>query len=110
MYENIDLLIISFEGVLGAFLPIAAQDRGEKNSTNKLCIRPGLAAAMTEMSRNFKIAIVSKEESPVRRRLILKALNKNEVPFDAFYRLSVEVTNDNLFTYKSIKRDFSCSK
>lgn len=60
MYEKLDVLIVGFEGVLGAFVPISAQDR-EKNYTNSLCLRPGLAAAFHELIKNFKIAIVVKE-------------------------------------------------
>ena len=106
-YSNLDVLIVSFEGVLGAFkTPIPELDQ---ESTDTLILRPGLAQALNDLLPYFKIVILTIDRSSLHQKAILSALDKNEVPYDAVYR-TIGVVNDNLFTYHSILRDLDSTK
>ena len=106
-YSNLDVLIVSFEGVLGAFkTPIPELDQ---ESTDTLILRPGLAQALNDLLPYFKIVILTNDRSSLHQKAILSALDKNEVPYDAVYR-TIGVVNDNLFTYHSILRDLDSTK
>ena len=106
-YSNLDVLIVSFEGVLGAFkTPIPELDQ---ESTDTLILRPGLAQALNDLLPYFKIVILTNDRSSLHQKAILSALDKNEVPYDAVYR-TIGVANDNLFTYHSILRDLDSTK
>ena len=83
-YANLDILLITFEGVLGSFLPLAPQRQEEKTDT--LVMRPGVTNALEMLIRNFKVVLITSEQSSVHIKTIVKVLNKMKVPYDALYR------------------------
>ena len=64
------MLIIAFDGVLGAFLPpLPTQNSAEEESaslTETLILRPGITDAMIELLSYYKIAIVIGDTSVLR--------------------------------------------
>ena len=61
-YESLDTLVITFEGVLGAFLrasPLKSLREGAENDT--LVLRPGVAYALSILIDNFKVVILTTE-------------------------------------------------
>ena len=56
-YKTLDLVVITFEGVLGSFLPLAPSSSEVKSDT--LILRPGVAAALKELLLNFKVIIIT---------------------------------------------------
>lgn len=40
---------------------------------------------------------------------MIKALNKAQAPFDAFYKTVAVKEKDNLFTYEKILKDLNCA-
>ena len=53
--------------------------------------------------------IISGDRSSHHRNVIVKALNKAKVPFDAFYQ-TTGVSEDNFFTYDVIQKDLNSLK
>ena len=68
-----------------------------------------MTKALTDLIKNFKVIILIRDQSNLRRRAIIKELNQAAVPFDAVYRVMGHIT-DNYFTYESIKQDFNCDR
>ena len=98
-YNMLDILLVTFEGVLGAFLPLKPQKQEEK--TDMLVLRPGIVEAMTSLLKSFKVVIVTRDRSTIHHNVIMKALDKSKVPYDAFYRTN-GLSNDDFFTYECI--------
>ena len=101
-FNNLDVLLITFEGVLGAFLPILPSKYDDKEDT--LVLRPKIKEALSQLVINFKVVIITADQSSIHLRAMIKALNKEKVPFDAFYR-TIKVANDNFFTFQTILKD-----
>ena len=94
--------MITFEGVLGTFLPHVPCS--SKIKTDTLILRPGVKEALTDLLRNFKVVVITGDQGSIHQKAMMKALDKQKAPYDAFYR-TVKVENDNLFTYETILRD-----
>ena len=56
-YKTLDIVVITFEGVLGSYLPLVPQSSEVKSDT--LILRPGVAEAMTELLENFKVVVIT---------------------------------------------------
>jgi len=111
MYNRLDIIVISFEGVLGAFSQAVPQKplQPDQVATDTLLFRPGIATALEELLKNFKVVILTSDQSSLHQNAIIKALNKSQVPFDAIYK-TVSVGNDNFFTYEKIQLDLDSTK
>ena len=51
----LDILLITFEGVLGAFLTHGPDD----DKTDLLILRPGIVEAMTSLLKSFKVVVIT---------------------------------------------------
>ena len=57
-YKDLDIIIITFEGVLGSFLPTLPF---EEQQTDSLILRPGISQALEELHTNFKVVILTSD-------------------------------------------------
>ena len=56
-YKTLDLVVITFEGVLGSFLPLVPSSSEIKCDT--LIMRPGFAVALKELLLNYKVVVIT---------------------------------------------------
>ena len=59
-FKNLDIIVITFEGVLGAFMPPLPADY---QVMDPLLLRPGIAQALTDLLNNFKVVIITGDQS-----------------------------------------------
>lgn len=64
------VLVVTFEGVLGSFLPSALSPHlkqhlavSKKKKRDAMILRPGVARALTDLLGNFKVVVITANQS-----------------------------------------------
>ena len=110
--EKLDMLVITFDGVLGTFfahetvqgmLTKAKMKRNSEEKMDVLFLRPGVAKALESLLPHLRICILVSERSQIKQKCIMKTLRKQNIPYDCMYAIQDSCT-DNFFTYNNIRK------